>query len=216
MAVITQRETSGKVGFPPQFPPPPGSRGGGGNGGGSESSFPVSSKELTTWLLLTGIGMLFGGFASAYIVLRGVPAWESVHLPSLVWVNTAILLFSSVTFEWARRAVKRSQLPALRQWLALTGILGIVFVAGQIEVWRKLSAAGLYLASNLHGSFFYVLSGMHAVHILGGRLALSFVVRKAWSDKFNLQSFEPLRLCATYWHFMGGIWILLLLLLVLA
>ena len=105
---------------------------------------------------------------------------------------------------------------ALRQWLTLTGILGIVFLAGQIEVWRMLSAAGLYLASNLHGSFFYVLSGMHAVHILGGLIALSLVVRKAWSGKLNSQAFEPVRLCALYWHFMGGVWLLLLLLLVLA
>src|SRR5262245_11235668 len=206
MAVITQRETSGSVGAPPNWPVLP--RGGDGGRGGSESSFPASPKELATWFLLTGIGMLFGGFASAYIVLRGVPTWESVHLPSLVWVNTAILLISSVTFEQARRSVKKDNAGGLRQWLTLTGILGVVFVAGQIEVWRKLSAAGMYLASNLHGSFFYVLSGMHAVHILGGLIALSLVIRKAWVGKLTSRSFEPVRLCATYWHFMGGVWLL--------
>jgi cytochrome c oxidase subunit III len=214
MAVITQREAPGTTGLPPAWPPV--ARGGGDDGGAADSSFPVSPKELATWFLLTGIGMLFGGFASAYIVLRGVPSWESVHLPSMVWSNTGILLISSITFELARRAVKKDRTAGLRQWLALTGILGVVFVAGQIEVWRKLSASGMYLASNLHGSFFYVLSGIHAVHILGGLIALSLVVHKAWSGKLTSQSFEPLRLCATYWHFMGGVWLFLLLLLVVA
>jgi len=212
MAVITQRESSRNIGVPPTWPSGP--RGGDGDGGGSESSFPVSSKELATWFLLTGIGMLFGGFASAYIVLRGVPSWESVHLPSLVWANTALLLISSVTLEKARRAVRKDNIRALRQWLMVTGIIGIVFVAGQVEVWRKLSAAGTYLSGNLHGSFFYVLSGMHAVHILGGLIALSLVIRKAWAGLLNSGSFEPVRLCATYWHFMGGVWLFLLLLLV--
>ena len=214
MATITQRKTSGNIGVPPTWPS--GLGGGGRDNDGSESSFPVSPKELATWFLLTGIGMLFGGFASAYIVLRGVPSWESVHLPSLVWGNTAILLISSLTFEQARRSVKKDDAAGLRRWLSFTGILGLVFVAGQVEVWRKLSASGMYLSANLHGSFFYVLSGMHAIHILGGLIALSLVIRKAWNGILHSRNFEPLRLCATYWHFMGGVWLLLLLLLVLA
>jgi len=160
--------------------------------------------------------MLFGGFASAFIVLRGVPSWESVHLPGLVWVNTAILLLSSVTLERARRANKKDHTGSIRRWLAFTAILGVVFVGGQIDVWRKLSAEGMQLASNLHGSFFYVLSGIHAVHILGGLIALFLVMRKAWSGKINSRNLEPLRLCATYWHFMGGVWLLLLVLLVIS
>ena len=160
--------------------------------------------------------MLFAGLSSAYIVLRGVPSWENIHLPSLVWGNTLILVASSVTFELARRAVKSDGKSAVRGWLAITAILGIAFVAGQIQVWRQLNASGIYLSSTLHSSFFYVLSGIHAVHILGGLAGLTMVTIKAWSGRLSSMSFEPLRLCATYWHFMGGVWLYLLLLLVLA
>ena len=210
MAVITDR----KLGVPGWIKPP-GASGAGGRGG-PDSSFPISPKEIATWFLMTGIAMLFAGLSSAYIVLRGVPTWENIHLPSLVWSNTLVLIASSVTFDQARRAVKRNSQAALRQWLGLTAILGVVFVAGQIEVWRQMNAAGVYLATTLHSSFFYVLSGIHAVHILGGLIGLTVVATKAWSGRLSSTSFEPLRLCATYWHFMGGIWLYLLLLLVLA
>jgi len=212
MPSTTQREVQGDIGGSSRWLRPPG----GGGRPGPDSSFPISPKEIATWFLMTGIAMLFGGFASAYIVLRGVPSWQSIHLPFLVWGNISMLAASSVTIELARRGVKRDSMPALRQWLGVTAILGLAFVAGQVEVWRQMSAAGLFLASSLHSSFFYVLSGIHAVHILGGLIALGVVTYKAWSDQLSSRSFEPLRLCATYWHFMAGIWLLLLLLLVLA
>jgi cytochrome c oxidase subunit 3 len=213
MPVITEHEVSGGIGAPPKWTNAPGD---GGRGEPNPPSFPISPKEMATWLLLTGVGMLFAGFSSAFVVLRGVPSWESIHLPSLVWSNTLVLIASSVAIEFARRAVKQNMGGALRRWLGITVGLGIIFVAGQIQVWRLMNAAGLYLASSVHSSFFYVLSSIHAVHILGGLIALTLVSYKAWSNKLSSTSFEPLRLCATYWHFMGGVWVFLLLLLVLA
>lgn len=180
-----------------------------------DSSFPISSSQIATWLLLTGIAMLFAGFSSAFIVLRGVPSWEGIQLPWLVWGNTLILLASSGTLELSRRAVKAGS-PAFRQWLAVTGILGVTFVAGQIQLWRQMTASGMDLASTIHSSFFYVMSGIHALHILGGLIGLALVIAKAYSGRLSSTSFEPLRLCATYWHFMAGVWLYLLLLLVLA
>jgi cytochrome c oxidase subunit 3 len=209
---LIEDKVAGDVGGPPRWMPPPRD----GDGGGPDSSFPISSKEIATWFLLTGIGMLFAGFSSAYIVLRGVPTWENIQIPSLIWGNTLILVMSSVTFELARRAVKSDNTPALRRWLGLTAALGLAFVAGQIQVWRELNASGVYLATTLHSSFFYLLSGIHAVHILGGLIGLTLVSIKAWSGRLSSASFEPLRLCATYWHFMGGVWLYLLLLLVMA
>lgn len=164
---------------------------------------------------MTGIAMLFAGLASAYIVLRGVPSWENIHLPSMVWGNTLVLMVSSVTFELARRAVKRDS-PDLRMWLGITAVLGVSFVVGQVLVWFQMRSVGLYLATTLHGSFFYVLSSLHAVHILGGLIGMAFVIAKAWSGQLSSTNFEPLRLSATYWHFMGAVWLFLLLLLVLA
>jgi len=187
---------------------------GGGGGGEPDSSFPISSKQIATWLLMTGIAMLFAGLTSAYIVLRGVPTWDKIPLPPQVWVNTLILMASSLTLEMARRSVKADKVAALRQWLGITAVLGIAFVSGQVVLWREMTSSGVLLTSTLHSSFFYVLSGIHAVHILGGLVALALVSVKAWSGRLSSIGFEPLRLCATYWHFMGGVWLYLILLLV--
>jgi cytochrome c oxidase subunit 3 len=212
MPVLTEDRVSGGIGSPPRSIPPSG----GGGRGEPDSSFPVSAKQIATWLLMTGIAMLFAGLTSAYIVLRGVPTWEKIPLPPQVWVNTLILLASSLTLELARRSVKADKAAALRQWLGITAVLGIAFVSGQIVLWREMTASGVLLSSTLHSSFFYVLSGIHALHILGGLTALAMVSVKAWSGKLSSISFEPLRLCATYWHFMGGVWLYLILLLVFA
>jgi len=212
MPVLTEDKLAGDIGVPPRMNPPSG-----GDGRGEpDSSFPVSARQMATWLLMTGVGMLFAGLTSAYIVLRGVPTWEHLQLPPMVWVNTLILLASSLTFDLARRAVKTDSMPIVRVWLGVTAVLGVVFVCGQILLWRQMTASGLLLTSTLHSSFFYVLSGVHAVHILGGLIGLSWVSVQAWSGRFSSISFEPLRLCANYWHFMGGVWLYLLLLLVFA
>jgi len=209
MPVLTEDRVSDGIGAPPPLTPPSG-----GGRGEPDSSFPISSKQIATWLLMTGIAMLFAGLTSAYIVLRGVPTWDKIPLPPQVWVNTLLLLASSLTLELARRSVRADKVVALRQWLGITAVLGIAFVSGQIVLWREMTASGVLLTSTLHSSFFYVLSGIHAVHILGGLIALVLVSVKAWSGRLSSISFEPLRLCATYWHFMGGVWLYLILLLV--
>ena len=213
MPVLTEDRVSGSIGGPPRLTVPPS---GGGGRGEPDSSFPISAKQIATWLLMTGIARLFAGLTSAYVVLRGVPTWEKIPLPPQVWLNTLILVASSFTLELARRSIKADRIGALKLWLGGTAILGVAFVSGQILLWRELTASGILLNSTLHTSFFYVLSGIHAVHILGGLIALATVSVKAWSGRLSSISFEPLRLCATYWHFMGGVWLYLILLLVFA
>src|ERR1043166_1119008 len=103
-----------RVSPPPPIPPP--DRGGDGDSGDSGSSFPISKYQVGIWILLTAIIMLFAGLSSAYIVLRGVPAWQNIQLPSLLWTNTAVLLLSSVAIELSRRAILRSDLQSMRRW----------------------------------------------------------------------------------------------------
>jgi cytochrome c oxidase subunit 3 len=182
-------------------------------GGEAESSFPLSAREIATWLLMAGIAMLFAGFTSAYIVLRGVPSWEHIPLPPLVWANALVLVASSVTLELSRRAVKAGMTQALKMWLATSTALGLVFVLGQFQAWRQMTASGFGMASTLHISFFYVFSGVHAVHILGGLIGMSIVLVHFYRGRLSATNFDSLRLLAKYWHFMGGIWLYLLLLL---
>src|SRR5262245_2617100 len=110
MPVITDDRRTGTIPPPPTLPP--GGRGGDGSSD-SGSSFPISKGQIGLWILLTAIVMLFAGLSSAYIVLRGVPTWQTIELPTLLWPYTAILLLSSVAIDIARRAVRRNDLPSM-------------------------------------------------------------------------------------------------------
>ena len=160
--------------------------------------------------------MLFAGLSSAYIVLRGVPAWQNIQLPSLLWTNTAVLLLSSLAIELSRRAILRSDLPSMRRWLSVGGVLGLAFLAGQLAAWRQLVNAGVYLPSTLQSSFFYILTGLHGLHLLGGVVALGIVLVFAFKNRLSALRYEPLKLCSTYWHVMDALWVWLFLLLLLS
>jgi cytochrome c oxidase subunit 3 len=192
------------------------------DGGGDErhpdpgSTFPVSKGRLLLWLVLTVVTMLFAGFTSAYIVLRGVPAWQNVAIPGTLWVNTFILLASSFTMEWTRKRMRQSDTSGAKLWMGATVGLGLAFLVGQVVAWNQMAATGVFLASTLHSSFMYILTGTHAVHVLGGVSALVVVTTQIFRNRYTAANHEPVTLCATYWHFMDGVWVFLFLLFTLA
>ena len=176
-----------------------------------------SPKRYSTaiTIALVSILMFFMALASAFIVLRrGSDAWVTVRLPPILWVNTIILVASSFTLEAARRRLSDSNATGFRKlWLLTTG-LGILFVTGQFIAWRQLVAQGVYIASNQASSFFYIFTGAHAVHLLGGVGALLYVsFRKL--DKTRISLSAVAEITSYYWHFMDGLWVFLLALLYL-
>ena len=176
-----------------------------------------SPKRYSTaiTIALVSILMFFMALASAFIVLRrGSDAWVTVRLPPILWVNTLILIASSFTLEAARRRLSDSNASSFRKlWLLTTG-LGILFVAGQLIAWRQLVAQGVFLASNQASSFFYIFTGAHAVHLLGGVAALLYVsFRKLDTAKVSVSALAEI--ASYYWHFMDGLWVFLLALLYL-
>jgi cytochrome c oxidase subunit 3 len=213
MPVLTEDRRTGTL--PPQPPLPPGGRGGD-DSADSGSSFPISKGQLGVWILLTAVVMLFAGLSSAYIVLRGVPTWQNIELPWMLWPNTAVLLLSSVAIDISRRAVRRNDLQSMKRWLAVGGVLGLAFLVGQLAAWRQLVNAGVYVPSTLQSGFFYILTGLHGLHLLGGVFALIYVFSKALKDRITAFDYEPLKLCALYWHVMDALWIYLFLLLLLS
>jgi cytochrome c oxidase subunit 3 len=168
------------------------------------------------WVLVTIVVMLFAGLSSAYIVMRGAPNWENVSLPRVLWLNTALLVVSSLTLEAARRAVRRERQSAVRGWIAASALLGAAFLAGQLLAWSQLAAAGVYLPTTHHSSFFYVLTTVHGLHLLGGIAGFGIALRAAFRGRLTAKAHEPLKVCALYWHAMDVIWIYLFLLLILA
>ena len=200
--------------------PPPGG-GDDGDGGGDDRNrrrkWTPSPKRYSTAIAIgiVSILMFFMALASAFIVLRrGSDLWVTVHLPRILWANTCVLLASSFTLESARRRLFLADASGFRKfWLATTA-LGFLFVAGQLIAWRQLVAQGVYIASNQASSFFYIFTGAHAVHLLGGVGALLFVsLRKFEKTKISLPA--AAEITSYYWHFMDGLWIFLLALLYL-
>lgn len=180
-----------------------------------ETPSPVSTRQLAVWALLATVSMLFAGFASAYLVRRAGTDWQRIPLPAILWVNTLVLLASSGTMEAARTAPQRGAAPAARRWLAVTALLGLAFLGGQFSAWRQLAAQGVYLPTNPYSSFFYMLTAVHGVRLLGGIGALGYALWRVSRADWNPAVSGVLDGCATYWHFVDGIWVFLYLLLLL-
>jgi cytochrome c oxidase subunit 3 len=209
MGAVLDRPDVGERG--PLRPPPPPEGGDdfyrGGAGG--------AAIDVTRFGLLAFLGtlsMLFIGFTSAYMVRRASGDWTPLSAPAVVWLNTAALLASSVTLELARRRQRDWRLSAVQGWVAATGLLGALFVGGQLAAWRALARQGIFMATNPHSSFFYMLTGIHAIHLLGGLawfgVVLARVRRLAYAP-----GEDGLGLFATYWHFLDGLWLYLAVLL---
>ena len=176
---------------------------------------PPSSSAI--WVVLFAVTMMFAAFTSALFVRKGSSLdWKTFTLPSILYFNTLLLLASSVTLEVSRRRVAvfmggiKSQAESPARWLYITLFLGLLFVGGQYVAWSQLRAEGLYLATNPSSSFFYLLTAVHALHVLGGLGGLIYVIRKLSKSVVRR---NQLVATARYWHFMGILWVYLLLLL---
>jgi cytochrome c oxidase subunit 3 len=189
-------------------PVPPGADGSGGDG----ASLIGDPARFGLWLFLGTASMLFIGFTSAYILRRASADWQPLAAPRILWLNTAVLFLSSATLERSRKRLVGWDLAGAQRWLAFTGLLGALFVAGQWMAWQALAAAGVFLASNPHSSFFYVLTGVHIVHLLAGLIWFAAVLARIRRMGYTPGE-DGLRLFATYWHFLAVLWAYLLFLL---
>lgn len=194
-----------------------GKTGFGGDGGDDEFSAPTVPQRVYLtgiWLALAGILMFFAALTSALIVRKGLSNdWVGLALPRILWLNTAVLLLSSFTIERAQRRLVVEQVDEFRRWWRITTILGLVFLGGQLAAWRQLAAAGVYLASNPSSSFFYLLTGTHGAHLLGGVVALLYVGWRTWPEKGRLRQHTAVRIGSIYWHFLDALWLFLFFLL---
>ncbi|MGB6386531.1 MAG: cytochrome c oxidase subunit 3 [Terriglobales bacterium] len=180
-----------------------------------DHSPPPSSSAI--WVVMFAVMMMFAAFTSALFVRKGASLdWRTFTLPSILYFNTLLLVASSIALEVARRRIAtfmgglKSPVESPARWLYITLFLGLLFVAGQYVAWLQLRSEGLYLATNPSSSFFYLLTAVHALHVLGGLGGLIYVIRKL--NKSVLRR-NQLVATARYWHFMGILWVYLLLLL---
>jgi cytochrome c oxidase subunit 3 len=195
--------------------PPAGGDGGddGDRGKRKRPSQPSPRRYYTGVALgILSILMFFMALASAFIVRRGAHDWVPVHIPAILWLNTLVLLASSATLEYARRRLANGEIARFRNLWTVTTLLGVLFLAGQIVVWRQLALQGIFVASNPGSSFFYIFTGLHGMHLLGGVVALLYVAVRNF-DKAKVSRPVAAEITGHYWHFMDGLWLFLLLLL---
>jgi len=216
------------------LPPIPGGGGDGDSGPGlPDYATRLRRARLGLLVALTPVLMLFVSFSSAYVVRQGLPTldprtnqlvldWIPVTLPKLLLLNTGVLILSSLFMELARRQIKgqatplpgvSAEEPTKIPWLPMTLVLGLAFLFGQWTAWRQLAASGFYVATTPSSSFVYLLTGTHAVHLMGGVLALFVAGIASLLHRSVATRSIVVDVTAWYWHFMAALWIYILCLL---
>ena len=196
---------------------PTGFDSGGGDFGGWNPmgwNTPPSATRAGIYAALASVSMLFVSLACIFAWRRHVGGnWVRTPLPRVLYLNTVVLLASSGTLALARRALDRDLARAFRNSLFVTLGLGLAFLAGQFVAWRKMLAAGFYLTGNPSSALFYVVTGAHALHLVGGLIALIYVTLRAREIRWGLRRRTAFEVTGIYWHFMDALWISLLMLL---
>lgn len=173
----------------------------------------IPSKLFALWVGCAGIGMMFAAFTSAYIVRQGAGNWLEFILPNPFYYSALVIVISSIVLHLSFKGFQKLNSVQYRGGLILTMILAFIFLILQYKGWLALYDMGVALNTNPSGSFIYVISGVHAAHILGGMAILLVAVIHALvlPHKVTDRRLVRFKLTYTYWHFMGGLWLYLLL-----
>jgi cytochrome c oxidase subunit 3 len=201
----------------------PGGNGGSRKGNGHEGDFSLFESSanryrIGMWVGLAAILMMFTALTSAYIVRAASSNdWRPIAMPKILLLSTALIIASSGTLELARRKQKEAFEDKYKVWLLLTTALGAAFVVSQLLAWRQLVRQGVYVATNPHSSFFYLLTATHGIHLMGGLIALVYLLlrtrRLDTGERALANRSAVADAVSLYWHFMDGLWIYLFLLL---
>jgi cytochrome c oxidase subunit III len=176
----------------------------------------MNPKKFALWLFIASVIMLFGAWTSAYIVKRADAGWAEIVLPWHFWVNTAIIAASSLTMIGATRAARKDNLESVKVLITVTAILGVAFLAGQILAYNELVALNEYFTGgNVSHSFIYVLTGAHGFHVVSGVIFLLIVLVSSFRFRIHSRNMNQIEMCATYWHFLGILWLYLFVFLLL-
>jgi len=186
---------------------------------GSTAAFPgteagsMPAVKVGLGVFLAVVGCLFALFTSAYFMRMALSDWQPLPVPRVLWLNTGVLILSSVALHMAVVASRKDQMETTRLALVTAGLTALAFLAGQLVAWRELTASGYFLNANPANSFFYLLTGLHGLHILGGLVALGRTTATAWADGARERLRLSIELCAMYWHFLLFIWLAIFVLL---
>ncbi|MET0940207.1 MAG: cytochrome c oxidase subunit 3 [Mesorhizobium sp.] len=167
----------------------------------------IPTAKIGLGVFLAVVGCLFALFTSAYFMRMELSDWRPLPLPNLLWFNTGVLVLSSVALQCAVVAARKGQMDTVRLGLVTAGLTAIGFLVGQLFAWRILADEGFLLSSNPANSFFYLITGLHGLHILGGLAGLGRTTIKVWSGAPMARVRVGVEMCAMYWHFLLFVWL---------
>ncbi|NHE58517.1 cytochrome c oxidase subunit 3 [Cyclobacterium plantarum] len=182
---------------------------------GAEQPLSMHPKKFALWLFIVSVVMIFAGMTSAYIVRQSEGNWLEFDLPNVFWYSSAIIVLSSISLHWAYLSARKDDFNTLKIGLIITTILGLGFLIGQWYSWVALVAQDVYFVGNPAGSFMYVFTGLHGIHLISGVIFLIIVLISSLRNKIHSQNLSQLDMCVTYWHFLGGLWLYLFMFLLL-
>ena len=173
-------------------------------------ALPMANAKVGLWVFLAVITTLFSIFVTAYVMRMNYGDWQPLADPGLLWLNTLMLVSSSVAMQWARVSADRGEAKNVRPSMLAGGFFSFAFLVGQLMAWREISAAGYFaIANNPANAFFYLITGLHAVHVLGGLWVWAKTTGKLRGD-FELRDVSlSVELCTVYWHYLLLVWVIL-------
>ncbi len=169
----------------------------------------INKWKFITWLFIITIVMLFASQTSAYLVRRAEGNWTEFEMPQIFYWSTLVLFLSSVMVFLSVRAARSDEFRKLRAFISGAFVLGTAFLIMQYIGWQQLQETGIYLKGNPSGSFLYILTGLHAFHLISGLVVLVFALAASFKMNIHSKKMIQLEVCSTYWHFLDILWIYL-------
>lgn len=180
-----------------------------------EQPLSMHPKKFALWLFIVTVIMIFAAFTSAHIVRQADGDWLIYDLPPMFWYTSGIILVSSGFMQWAYIAAKKDKLEQVKIALTIATALGVLFLFGQLQAWTQLVDQGVFFVGNPAGSFVYIFTGIHGVHLVSGVIYLIYMLISSFRYKVHSKNMLNMEMSATWWHFLGGLWIYLFIFLLL-
>jgi cytochrome c oxidase subunit 3 len=182
---------------------------------GAEQPIAMHPKKFALWLFIASVVMIFASLTSAYIVRQSEGNWLEFDLPAIFWYSSAVIVLSSITLHFAYLSARKDELSKVRLGMILTTALGIVFLVSQWYSWVALVDKDVFFVGNPAGSFLYVFTGLHAIHLISAVIFLIIVLISSFRYRVHSKNMNAIEMCVTYWHFLGGLWLYLFMFLLL-
>src|SRR5262245_51714104 len=176
---------------------------------GGDAGFSLPAMKVALWVFLAVVTSLFALLISAYFMRMMGTDWTNLAVPKVLWLNTGVLILGSFAMQRTRTAAQRGHSEGVRNGLIASGVFTFAFLAGQLWAWRELNASGYFMTANPANAFFFLLTALHGLHLLGGLWVWARTTVKVWRGAKIAQIRLSVELCTVYWHYLLVVWLVL-------